>query len=60
MKIVAGMGSIDDYIRLVKAGADEVFCGYMTYEWNKKYVRLFHLNRRELLYYIIKINKQPL
>ena len=29
MKIVAGMGSIDDYIRLVKAGADEVFCGYV-------------------------------
>lgn len=25
MKIVAGMGSIDDYIALVQAGADEVF-----------------------------------
>ena len=25
MKIVAGLGCIDDYIRLVKAGADEVF-----------------------------------
>ena len=56
MKIVAGMGSIDDYIRLVKAGADEVFCGYVPYEWNKKYGSLFPLNRREVLYYNIQIN----
>ena len=55
MKIVAGMGSIDDYIRLVKAGADEVFCGYVPYEWNKKYGSLFPLNRREVLYYNIQI-----
>ena len=27
MKIVSGLGCIDDYIRLVKAGADEVFVG---------------------------------
>lgn len=56
MKIVAGMGSIDDYERLVKAGADEVFCGFVTYEWNKKYGNLFPLNRREVLYYNVQIN----
>ena len=56
MKIVAGMGSIDDYLRLVKAGADEVFCGYVPYMWNKKYGNLFALNRREVLYYNVQIN----
>jgi collagenase-like PrtC family protease len=55
MKIVAGLGCIDDYITLVKAGADEVFCGYVPYEWNKKYGNLFPLNRREVLYYNIQI-----
>lgn len=56
MKIVAGLGCIDDYITLVKAGADEVFCGYVPYEWNKKYGNLFPLNRREVLYYNIQIS----
>jgi U32 family peptidase len=56
MKIVAGMGSIDDYIRLVRAGADEIFCGYVPYEWNKEYGNLFPLNRREVLYYNVQIN----
>lgn len=55
MKIVAGMGSIDDYIALVEAGADEVFCGYVPYEWNKTYGNLFSLNRREVLYYNVQI-----
>lgn len=56
MKIVAGLGCIDDYITLVKAGADEVFCGYVPYEWNEKYGNLFPLNRREVLYYNIQIS----
>lgn len=37
MKITAGLGSIDEYVRYVEAGADEFFCGYVPYEWNKKY-----------------------
>ena len=37
MKIVAGLGSVDEYIRFCKAGADEFFAGYVPYEWNKKY-----------------------
>ena len=55
MKIVVGLGSIDDYITLAKASADEVFCGYVPYEWNKKYGTLFPLNRREVLYYNVNI-----
>ena len=56
MKITAGLSSIDDYERLVKAGADEVFCGFVPYEWNKEYGSLFPLNRREVLYYNIQIS----
>lgn len=55
MKIVVGLGSIHDYITLAKASADEVFCGYVPYEWNKKYGTLFPLNRREVLYYNVNI-----
>lgn len=56
MKITAGLGCIDDYIAMVKAGADEVFCGYVPFEWNKKYGNIFPLNRREVLYYNVQIS----
>ncbi len=49
MKIVAGFGSIDEYIPYVKAGADEFFCGYVPYSWTEKYGTLLPLNRREVL-----------
>ena len=55
MKIVSGLGCVDDYIRLVKAGADEFFCGYVPYEWNQKYGVLSPLNRREVLYVNVQI-----
>lgn len=55
MKIVAGLGSVDDYIALVEAGADEVFCGYVPYSWNERYGNLMPLNRREVLYYHVQI-----
>lgn len=55
MKITAGLGCIDHYERLVKAGVDEVFCGFVPYEWNKTYGTLFPLNRREVLYYNVQI-----
>ena len=48
MKIVAGLGSADEYIRFCKAGADEFFAGYVPYEWNKKYGTVLPLNRRLL------------
>ena len=49
MKIVAGLGAIDEYPRFVQAGADEFFCGYVPYEWNRKYGTRYPLNRREVL-----------
>lgn len=55
MKIVAGLGALDDYRVLAQAGADEVFCGYVPYSWNKKYGNLMPLNRREVLYYHVQI-----
>ena len=49
MKIVAGLGSLDEYIRFCDAGADEFFAGYVPYEWNQKYGTMLPLNRREVL-----------
>ena len=49
MKIVAGLGAVDEYPRFVQAGADEFFCGYVPYEWNRKYGTRYPLNRREVL-----------
>lgn len=56
MKIVSGLGSIDDYRILAEAGADEFFCGYVPYRWVKKYGVLSPLNRREVLYYNVQIS----
>ena len=55
MKITAGLGSIDEYERFVHAGADEFFCGYVPYEWTKKYGTVMPLNRREVLSYNVQI-----
>lgn len=49
MKIVAGLGSVDEYIRFCEAGADEFFAGYVPYDWNRKYGTMLPLNRREVL-----------
>lgn len=55
MKIVAGLGSIDEYERYVAAGADEFFCGFVPYEWTKQYGIMLPLNRREVLFYHVQI-----
>ena len=55
MKIVAGLGSIDEYIRFAEAGADEFFCGYVPYSWSKKYGTVMPLNRREVLCYNVQV-----
>lgn len=55
MKLVAGLGSIEDYITLVNAGADEFFCGYVPFSWNQKYGVVAPLNRREVLFYNVQI-----
>ena len=55
MKIIAGLGSVEEYERFVYAGADEFFCGYVPYEWTKKYGTVMPLNRREVLSYNVQI-----
>lgn len=55
MKITAGMGSAEDYRTLAKAGADEVFCGFVPFEWNQKFGNLLPLNRREVFFYHVQI-----
>lgn len=49
------LGSVDDYIRYVKAGADELFCGYVPFSWAEKYGTVMALNRREVLSYNVQI-----
>ena len=48
MELTAGLGSVDDYIRYIEAGADECFCGYIPYAWDRKYGTVLSLNRREV------------
>ena len=55
MKIVAGLGSIDEYETFVKAGADEFFCGYVPFSWAERYGVIHPLNRREVLFYNVQI-----
>ena len=55
MKIVAGLGSIDEYIKFAEAGADEFFCGYVPYSWSQKYGTVLPLNRREVLCYNVQL-----
>lgn len=49
------MGSVDQYIPYVEAGADEVFCGFVPYEWNRRYRNHMSLNRREVRYYPVQL-----
>ena len=55
MKIVAGLGCIDDYPLFCEAGADEFFCGYVPYIWTKRYGTTLALNRREVLCYQVQL-----
>lgn len=55
MKIVAGLGSIDEYETFVKVGADEFFCGYVPFSWAERYGVIHPLNRREVLFYNVQI-----
>jgi len=47
MKIVAGLGSADDYLDYAAAGADELFAGYVPPEWQCVQGHAA-LNRREV------------
>ena len=54
MKITAGLGSAKDYIRLARAGADELFAGFVPFDWLERYANLTPLNRREVLLHDIQ------
>lgn len=58
MKIVAGLGSIDDYYEYVKAGADELFIGYVPMDWQLNGGLYTPLNRREVCYYNVQIGSE--
>lgn len=55
MKITAGLGSADEYIRFVEAGTDEFFSGFVPYSWTEKYGTVMPLNRREVLCYHVQL-----
>ena len=55
MKLTAGLGRLQDYPALVQAGADEVYCGCVPYDWLRRYGSFFALNRREVLYYSVQL-----
>lgn len=50
MKISAGFGSCDDYDKLCDAGADELYCGFVPFEWLNKYGNILPMNRREVYF----------
>ena len=49
MKIVAPLPCVEACVALTAAGADEFYCGFVPYEWLKKYLNVSAINRRELL-----------
>jgi len=55
MKLVAGFGTVEEYPLYAAAGADELFCGYVPFDWNEKYGNLQPLNRREVRYVDVQI-----
>lgn len=55
MKITAGLGTLEQYESYVEAGADELFCGVVHFEWLQKYGVMLPLNRREVLLYPTQI-----
>lgn len=46
MKIFAPINNVDETEALIKAGADELYCGVVPKEWDEKYSRMFSINRR--------------
>lgn len=55
-KITAGLGSPDNYEALARAGADELFAGFVPLEYLQRYGNLLPLNRREVLMHNIQID----
>jgi len=58
LKIVVGMGSLDDYEEYVNAGADELFIGYVPFEYVENFKSAGPLNRREVKYVNVQIGSE--
>ena len=58
MKIVAGLGSVEEYESYVKAGADELFAGYVPARWSEKYGTLLPINRREVRFANVQLGSK--
>lgn len=56
MKITAGLGRLENFKRLVRAGADELFAGFVPLDWLERYGNDVPLNRREVLLQQIQID----
>ena len=55
MRLVAGMGSLDDYLDFCDAGADELFIGFVPEDWQVRHGLMVPLNRREVCYYNVQL-----
>ncbi len=58
MKITAGLGSIEDYVDFVKAGADEVFAGFVPDTWVEEDGLWMPMNRREVCYVNVQLGSE--
>lgn len=58
MKIVAGIGCIDDYEAFAEAGADELFAGYVPHDFISSFGRRNPVNRREVIYYNVQLGSE--
>jgi len=56
MKLTVGLGRLEDFGRLVEAGADEVFAGFVPLDWLERYGNTAPLNRRKVLLQDIQID----
>lgn len=55
MRITAGIANTDQLLLYSRAGADEVFCGYIPEHWERVFGRSVPLNRREARYCPVQI-----
>lgn len=56
MKITAGLGALENLPVLAKAGADEVFAGFLPVNWLERFGNIMPVNRREVLFYNIQLD----
>jgi len=48
MKILSPLDNSDETERLIKSGADELYCGFVPEKWKEKYTLTCSINRRQV------------